>query len=300
MVHLIESGVLQDRTMLTGPDEKSLNEKQTVTLNRPQGPLVVDVWPARTPGAVTPVLLIHGWGGTGSYWQSTARSLSQTARVYVPDLPGTGRSQPVWPAQDMFAQVASLNSMLDAFGLDKVQVVGHSMGAAMAVLLADLAPERVERLALTSMCFFLNKQQMELYTSIMSFIQLGMRVRYEWMASLPGLPQMIATRYFYRIPRDKALLRQGFLDYLQLDFDTAVACANNATDPRIEAAGAQIKVPTILIPCRQDQVMPLENVEYSAQRIPDCQVRWIDQCGHLPMVEKPAQYMAILHNFLKL
>lgn len=135
-----------------------------------------------------------------------------------------------------------------------------------------MAPERVERLALTSMCFFLNKQQMELYTSIMSYIQFGMRFRYEWMASLPGLPRLIATRYFYHIPREKALLRQGFLDYLRLDFATAVACANNATDPRIEAAGAEIKVPTILIPCRQDQVMPLENVEYSARRIPDCQV----------------------------
>ncbi len=46
--------------------------------------------------------------------------------------------------------------------------------------------------------------------------------------------------------------------------------------------------------------MPLENVDYTAKRIPNCRVRWIDKCGHLPMVEKPAQYMAILNNFLEL
>ncbi|NJN99742.1 MAG: alpha/beta hydrolase, partial [Anaerolineales bacterium] len=171
---------------------------------------------------------------------------------------------------------------------------------AMALLLADLAPERIERIVLTSLCFFVNEKQAEVYTAIMNFFQLAMRFRSDWMATLPGLPQMMALRYFYRIPNNDALLRQGLLDYLQLDFDTAVACANNATDLRIEAAGSRIQAPSILIACRQDQVMPLENVEYTVNRIPNCHVRWIDKCGHLPMVEKPAQYTAILNNFLEL
>ncbi len=273
---------------------------KTFRIHRKQGPLLVDVWQPRMEGQVTPILLIHGWGGSGSYWRGTAHALSETARVIVPDLPGTGRSQPVEPAQDMFDQVNALKFVLDSLDVDKVQVVGHSMGGAMSLLLADLIPDRIERVVLTSTCFFMTEGQMEVYKAIMNFIQLSMRIRFEWMANLPGLPQIMAMRYFYRVPSDRAILRQGLLDYLQLDFDTAVACADNATDPRIEEAGQRVQVPTLLIACRQDQIMPLENVEYSADLIPDCRVRWIEECGHLPMVEKPGEYMALLRDFLEL
>jgi pimeloyl-ACP methyl ester carboxylesterase len=95
-------------------------------------------------------------------------------------------------------------------------------------------------------------------------------------------------------------LRQGLTEYLTLDYDTAVACANDASDPAIPAAGARVQVPTLLIACRQDEVMPVENVDYTMRVIPNSSVRWIEQCGHLPMVEKPAEYLALLREFLVL
>ena len=61
-----------------------------------------------------------------------------------------------------------------------------------------------------------------------------------------------------------------------------------------------MQVPSLLVACRQDQVMPVENVDYSVSVIPDCQLHWIEECGHLPMVEKADEYMAILHDFLHL
>lgn len=129
---------------------------------------------------------------------------------------------------------------------------------------------------------------------------LAMRFRPTWLADLPGMTKLTAARYFYRIPRDTALLRRGFLDYLQLDYATAVACATDASAPAIPATGPRIGVPTLLVACRQDQVMPVENVNYTAQMIPGCQVRWIEKCGHLPMVEKPAEYNGLLREFLEL
>lgn len=273
-------------------------EKKTITLKRKSGPVVVDVWPARQPGGAAPILLIHGWGGSGSYWEETARRLSQTVQVVVPDLPGTGRSLPVSPPQNMFDQVNTLKQIVETLNLEKVQIVGHSMGAAMTLLLNELIPDRVERLALTSMCFFMTEKQAEIYTGIMKVVRLMMRVRFKQMVDIPGLSYMMALRYFYRVPNKPVALRQGFLDYLTLDFETAAACAKNATDPRIEASGAKVQVPTLLIACRQDQVMPVENVDYSANIIPNCQVVWIEECGHLPMVEKADEYMAILQGFL--
>jgi pimeloyl-ACP methyl ester carboxylesterase len=273
---------------------------RTLRLNRPYGPVVVDLWEPRTPAGVAPILLIHGWGASGFYWQQTAAALAETAQVIVPDLPGTGRSQPVRRTLNLFDEVTVLLELIDELQIERLQIVGHSMGGAMALLVADARPGLVERLVLTSTCFFLNQRQERIYQSIMQVSFLTMRFRPGWLADLPGVAQLVAKRFFYRVPDDPSLLRQGLLDYLQLDYATAVACANDATDPAIPAAGSRVQAPTLLIACRQDEVMPVENVDYTATIMPNCTVRWIEECGHLPMVEKVGEYLGLLRGFLSL
>jgi pimeloyl-ACP methyl ester carboxylesterase len=273
---------------------------ETLTLRRPFGPVVVDRWSPRHPSGNAPVLLIHGWGASGSYWRQTAVALAETVPVIVPDLPGTGRSLPVRRAQRMADQVATLVSILDELQLERVQVVGHSMGGAMALLLADATPARVERLVLTSTCFFLDEAQIRFYRTIMKATYLTMTFRPTWLADLPFVKQLMATRYFYRVPHDPALLRQGLMEYLTLDYATAVACANDASDPAIPAAGARLQAPALLIACRQDEVMPVDNVDYTVEIIPNSRVRWIDECGHMPMVEQFPTYLRYLREFLEL
>jgi len=273
---------------------------RTITIDRAYGPLVCDIWEPAHPSSNPPVLLVHGWGGTGNYWHPTAEQLAENVMVIVPDLPGTGRSQPVRKAQNMFDQVEALHLLLDELGVDEVQVVGHSMGGAMTLLLADSRPEQVERIVLTSLSFFKNAAQERIYKAIMRVFKVTMAYRPSWLASVPGVPEIMATRYFHNVPDDHELLRRGLLDYLQLDAATAAACADDAPNPAITATGEHIRVPVLMIACRQDKVMPPENVEFTADIIPDCTVHWIDQCGHMPMIEKPDEYMALLRNFLRL
>lgn len=278
----------------------TIASRRTQQIERPCGPFVFDIWDAVQPSGAAPILLLHGWGGTGSYWEETARFLAQTTQVIVPDLPGTGRSQPVYRAQNMYDQVESIGVLLDELGLDNVQIVGHSMGGAMAVLLTAQMPQRVERLVLTSVTFFMTKAQENIYHEVMRFFKVSIRFRPDWLASVPGVSNMMAKQYFHRLPSDKAVLQRGLRDYLELDGPTALACAMNATDSKILEAGEQVTAPTLMIVSRQDNMMPLENVEYTADIIGDCQVRWIESCGHLPMVEKPATYQTYLRDFLNL
>lgn len=282
------------------PNATQAITRTTRTFERPHGPLVVDVWDAQTETAAAPILLVHGWGGTGSYWEKTARALSKTAQVIVPDLPGTGRSQPIRRTHNLFDQVAVLAEMLDLLGLERVQIVAHSMGSAMSVLLAAQHPNRVERLVLTSLTFFMTKQQEQIYENVMRMFRVSMYFRPNWLVDVPGMTRMMGQQYFHRLPPDKAVLRQGLQDYLDLDRATALACADNATDERIKAAGYDVQCPTLLVVCRQDLMMPLENVDFTAEIIPNCDVRWIEDCGHLPMVEKPTEYLGILREFLDL
>jgi 3-oxoadipate enol-lactonase len=98
------------------------------------------------PGAA-PVVLLHALGQDGSAWAGPMRHLAAHHRVYAPDLRGHGKSDrcPEYSFELMRDDVLGL---LDALGLERVTLFGHSMGAVVAYLLAGERPERVVRLVL--------------------------------------------------------------------------------------------------------------------------------------------------------
>jgi lipase len=98
-------------------------------------------------GDAPPVLVVHGVGNTGARYRRLAQEGLPDHRVLAPDLRGHGAStwDPPWGAD---AHVADLLDTLDAAGVARAAVVGHSFGGLLAILLAAAAPARVERLAL--------------------------------------------------------------------------------------------------------------------------------------------------------
>jgi len=98
---------------------------------------------ARTGGEGMPVVLLHGYGVSGTYMLPLARSLAPSFSVFVPDLPGFGRSeQPTTPLG--IADLASaLADLLDAAGLQCPAFVANSMGCQVVTELAVRRPARV-------------------------------------------------------------------------------------------------------------------------------------------------------------
>jgi pimeloyl-ACP methyl ester carboxylesterase len=102
------------------------------------------------PSGLT-LLLLHGFLDAGSTWDLVAEPLARAGHeVVAPDLRGYGRSERVGAGgyyyfPDYIADVAAL---VDALAPERLGVVGHSMGGAIAVYYAGTCPERVERLAL--------------------------------------------------------------------------------------------------------------------------------------------------------
>lgn len=111
-------------------------------------PLHVRLGPP-VPGSV-PVVLLHGFALAGWSVLPTARLLSAGATVVVPDLPGHGESPPWGRALPVQELADALLGTLDALGLPTVDLLGTSMGCAVSLEVARLAPERVRRLVLTS------------------------------------------------------------------------------------------------------------------------------------------------------
>jgi pimeloyl-ACP methyl ester carboxylesterase len=97
--------------------------------------------------AAAPVVLLHALGETAEDWDQVAAALSRSWHVYAVDLRGHGRSD--WPGQYTLPLLRDdVTGFLDALGLGQVTLIGHSMGGAVAYLLAMRHPGRVRRLVL--------------------------------------------------------------------------------------------------------------------------------------------------------
>ena len=103
----------------------------------------------RDEGSGTPVILLHGFPDTGDLWRHQVPALVGGGfRTIVPDMRGRGRSSRPAAVEDyrLSAIVRDVTGILDALEVARAHVVGHDWGAAVAWLVAALAPERVDRL----------------------------------------------------------------------------------------------------------------------------------------------------------
>lgn len=120
--------------------------RRTLEIPVDGGMLRVGVWDADRADAPT-ALLVHGVTSSHLAWPFVAERLPGV-RLLAPDLRGRGRSSGVRGPAGMAVHAADMAVVLDAFGVADALVVGHSMGAFVAVVLADLHPDRVAGLVL--------------------------------------------------------------------------------------------------------------------------------------------------------
>lgn len=108
----------------------------------------MDVKPRQANGKT--VLLLHGKNFSGAYWDSTAKVLTEQGyRVIMPDQIGFGKSSKPTTLQYSFQLLArNTKALLDTLKIDKVNVLGHSMGGMLATRFTLMYPERVEKLIL--------------------------------------------------------------------------------------------------------------------------------------------------------
>ncbi|MCS7002752.1 MAG: alpha/beta hydrolase, partial [Dehalococcoidia bacterium] len=217
--------------------------KSTHAVNVDGAPMVYDLWEPAAPVDPTPIILVHGWGGSGRYWSSLVSLLGNKYIFLVPDLPGVARSLKVTRPRDLFDQVSALEALLDERGLDRVTVIGHSMGCSLAMLLHQRRPEAVERLILTSVGAPKDERERQAFERFTLWLGFLLWFRVPALAYFPPAVRRAGARYFYRLPDDPALLRAGFLDYLTMDFGAAYACARTAASPKILEAARAVRVP---------------------------------------------------------
>ena len=98
---------------------------------------------SRNGGAGSPVVLVHGYGVSGRYMLPLARRLADSCTVFVPDLPGHGRSDVPGEPMGIGALAETVQAWLDVVGLERAAFVGSSMGCQVVTELARRQPQRV-------------------------------------------------------------------------------------------------------------------------------------------------------------
>jgi 3-oxoadipate enol-lactonase len=97
------------------------------------------------PEAAPPIVLLHGLGELAESWAVVRPSFERDYRVIAPDLRGHGRTD--WPGEySIELMAADTVALIDELNVGRVAVMGHSMGGSVAYQIAEVHPERVERL----------------------------------------------------------------------------------------------------------------------------------------------------------
>ena len=113
-------------------------------------------------GAGAPALLIHGLGDEADTWRHIFPALASQRRLIAPDLPGFGRSAKPRLAYSVPFYVKTILELLDSLDIQRITLIGHSLGAVIAQTIALAHPERLERLVLISGGLAARSQKLDL------------------------------------------------------------------------------------------------------------------------------------------
>jgi pimeloyl-ACP methyl ester carboxylesterase len=139
-----------------------------------------------------PLVLIHGLGGSGADWAFQVAVLEKRFRVIIPDLPGSGHSAPPRDEYTIAGFAATVWSLLDHLGVSRTNIIGFSMGGAVALEMAAQRPAAVPRLGLINSLATYRPDDwhkwLEVHVSTLLVRLLGMR-RAAWLLALRLFPE---------------------------------------------------------------------------------------------------------------
>jgi pimeloyl-ACP methyl ester carboxylesterase len=224
--------------------------------------------------------------------------LADIRTVYALDLPGHGDSPPLDGTITPTRLAEIVAAFADALDLDTYDLNGHSYSATVAAYIAVGWDDRVSRLLLTCPSTYRDEKERHLVTRVHKIAGLWVMLRGGWMGRYSLIYKRIAGMLFHQLPLNNQEVQATINDFLRMDRHTGIQLPLNATMPNYLTILQRVPVPTLVVGARQDSVMPAYGPPTVAKLIRQSHLAWIDQCGHLPMVERPQDYHDIVREFL--
>jgi 3-oxoadipate enol-lactonase len=245
----------------------------------------------REAGAGPPVLFLHGLGGTRLAWEPQLEGLADAHRCIAWDLPGYGDSHPL-DRLTFGAIVDAVVALLDRLALERVDVVGLSFGGHHALHVALMAPDRVRRLVLadTSAAFGIDgTDATEWKRQRLDPLDAGLTPA----NMAPAVIDAITAPGFGGRERERTV--EAFARISATGLRAAVDCL--PTHDVRDRLG-EICAPTLVIVGELDTETPVAYAELLAAGIAGAELRCIRGVGHLTPAEAPAEFNALVREFL--
>jgi pimeloyl-ACP methyl ester carboxylesterase len=252
------------------------------------------------------LLLIHGMAGTCETWQAVIEPLAQRYTVIAPDLPGHGESAPSGGDYSLGALAAVLRDLLAARGHERATLVGHSLGGGIAMQFAYQFPELTERLVLVSSGGLGPEVNPVLRAAALPGANLFIAATAgPGRAAGSALARGLAS-IGLRPSADISEVARGYASLADSGRRSAFLATLRSvvgTEGQLVEAGDRLYladgVPVLIVWGRRDRIIPVAHGEHAHHAIADSHLEIFDAAGHMPQLEAPARFVAVLERFLE-
>jgi len=241
-----------------------------------------------TGGQGDPLLVIHGGGDGARAWRKNIEELAEKYTVYVPDLPGYGRSQAIEGDYYIPELVEFVDKFTRSLGLKDFYLMGHSLGGGIALQYALKFPHKMKKLVLVS-SMFLGKE-IALWVRVLAQCVLCRSAARVALALFKGVKWLVGKLF--------ASVEMVFpLTKFSISLGGKITTLGEQTTVLLYRL-SEIMVPTLVVWGAKDPILPVRQAYAAARVIPDCQVKVFEGCGHSVYRERLAEFSQTLTKFL--
>ena len=233
-------------------------------------------------GVGEPLILLHGLFGALSNFSDLIEKFRHTHKVVVPLLP-------LFDLDLLHTSVKGLAKYVQQFidhkGYNQIHLLGNSLGGHVGLVYILSHPEKIKTLTLTGSSGLFENAMGDSYPK---------RGDYEYIKA------KTAATFYDPAVATKELVDEVFeITNSRIKVIKIIALAKSDIRNNLGEELGQIKVPTLLIWGKNDNVTPPFVAEEFHKLIPNSELAFIDKCGHAPMMEVPNEFNDILEKFLK-
>ena len=263
----------------------------------------------RIAGSGPALLLIHGVGDESTTWNSVHANLAQRFTVIAPDLLGHGESDKPRADYSLAAFANGMRDLLAALGIDRVTLVGHSLGGGIAAQFVYQYPHMVERLVLVSsggvtkdVSIALRLAALPMGSEALAALRLPGVLPALQLAGRAAKSMFGSTKYSRDLPDGIRLLARlqdpaalsAFARTLR-----AVVDGRGQFVTMLDRSHLMSSVPKLIIWGEDDMVIPVSHARIAHDAMPDSRLKIFEGSGHMPFHDHPDQFVEIIERFIE-
>lgn len=237
------------------------------------------------------IVLVHGLGASAERYEFVIPEFSKHYRVIVPDLIGFGYSDK--PLVDYTTEFFSdfLSSFLKKLNLNKINIIGSSLGGQITAKYASTHSDSIDHLVLVSPSGVMKISTPALDAYVMAALYPDLEVAKNAFQMMAGgtrqVNQKVVEDFVKRMKLPNA--KMAFMSTL-LGLKNAELITNSLK---------KISIPTLIIWGEHDPVIPIQYADDFVSSIQDCRFYMMDNSGHTPYVDDPKRFSQLVLDFLK-